>query len=101
MQTDDNSIADNYTLLVYLRRPQIESTSADIAGMLASYIENPASVDNLWNVKVAVYGFPRWAESTSYAAKGESSPLLFVPYETLERLKVGIWRMRQQAAVNG
>ncbi|KAK9466982.1 hypothetical protein V1512DRAFT_262825 [Lipomyces arxii] len=87
---------------VFGRRPQIQSTSADIAGTLARFIECPRSADDLWNVQLAVNGLPRWAvsegindKSMNGEASGHGRPLVFVPQDTIERLKIGIWRMRQ------
>ncbi|KAK9494821.1 hypothetical protein V1508DRAFT_411990 [Lipomyces doorenjongii] len=89
---------------VHARRPQIQSTSADITNTLARFIETPGSADDLWNVRVAIHGLPQWAagepvSTVTSLADAESSrqgkPLVFMPLETVERLKVGVWRMRQ------
>ncbi|KAK9238829.1 hypothetical protein V1525DRAFT_400134 [Lipomyces kononenkoae] len=89
---------------VHGRRPQIQSTSADITNTFAKFIENPGSADDLWNVRVAIHGLPQWAaretgSTPTSSAENESfqqgMPLVFMPLETVERLKVGVWRMRQ------
>ncbi|KAJ8102476.1 hypothetical protein POJ06DRAFT_244731 [Lipomyces tetrasporus] len=92
---------------MYARRPQIQSTSADITSTLARFIENPGGTDDLWNVRVAIHGFPQWAAgdsasiTTSLASPDlsqDGKPLVFMPLETVERLKVGVWRMHQAVA---
>ncbi|KAK9367531.1 hypothetical protein V1509DRAFT_626233 [Lipomyces kononenkoae] len=89
---------------VHGRRPQIQSTSADITNTFARFIESPGSADDLWNVRVAIHGLPQWAAGESGSTgtspvdielSQQGMPLVFMPLETVERLKVGVWRMRQ------
>ncbi|KAK9458888.1 uncharacterized protein V1516DRAFT_666543 [Lipomyces oligophaga] len=81
---------------------RVGMTSADIAGSFAQYIENPQSADDLWNVKLGLIGFPKWAamcESRLAELGVEESRRrrrpMYLPVEVIERLKVGIWRMRK------
>ncbi|KAK9458367.1 hypothetical protein V1511DRAFT_514433 [Dipodascopsis uninucleata] len=83
---------------VYTRRLQIQSTSVDITCTMARLIESPSSTSDLWNIRVALFGLSRWAMSTSINGSNRGKPLVFIPQETIEKLKVGIWKMRQESS---
>ncbi|KAK9475926.1 hypothetical protein V1514DRAFT_338485 [Lipomyces japonicus] len=80
---------------VHTRTPQVNSVSTDLAGTLANFIENPKNKDDLWNVRVGLFGVPRWVSGEGSSPTWSQKQLAFVPQETVEKLKVGVWRMRQ------